>query len=132
MRYSRMNTTPPCRLPLFAVRSATLRLGKWHGRGRRFEPDQVHQIPLVQTADLLLRTVQFLEIALFRYSLALLLIGLVTRSSAEEHLESSPTYVDPAKQPGRAGTGGRGQTKNAKRAVVRSGGEYGRSGLDAR
>ncbi len=25
--------------------SDILRVGKWHGRGRRFDPDQVHQIP---------------------------------------------------------------------------------------
>jgi hypothetical protein len=132
MRYSRINTTPPCRLLLLAVRSATLRLGKWHGRGRRFEPDQVHQIPLVQTADTSTPHGPILGDCLVQ-----IFVGTSPDWSGDPELcgrtlESSPTYVDPAKQAGRAGKGGRGQTKNAKRAVVRSGGEYGRSGLDAR
>jgi len=42
---SRMNTASLYHSVSFAVVNAPLRLGKWHGRGRRFDPGQVHQIP---------------------------------------------------------------------------------------
>jgi hypothetical protein len=44
MRGTCMNAAPPCSVGLVHCRSNPVRLRKWHGRGRRFEPDQVHQI----------------------------------------------------------------------------------------
>jgi len=37
--------SPSVSLELIRYSSDILRIGKWHGRGRRFEPDQVHHFP---------------------------------------------------------------------------------------
>jgi len=52
MRRNRVDTALFLQLTFCCCRSVTVEVEKWHGRGRRFDPDQVHQfLPLPEISE---------------------------------------------------------------------------------